>query len=81
MWTRLLSLGCPVSFATFTEQTRLVHLDALVAQLVLGLRDLAEQALVRLGRVVEAEEAESERRERVRAERDEEPPGKLQDRM
>lgn len=55
----------------------LVDLDALVAELVLRLLDLAEQGLVRLGRVVEAEEAEAERRERVRAERDEEPPRDL----
>lgn len=38
----------------------LVDLDALVPQLVLGLGNLGEEALVRLGRVVEAEEAEAE---------------------
>lgn len=55
----------------------LVDLDALVAKLVLGLLNLAKERLVRLRRVVEAEEAETERRERVRAKRDEEPPRDL----
>lgn len=56
---------------------RLVNSHALVAQLVLRLRNLDKEGLVRLARVVEAQEAETERHERVRTEADEEPPREL----
>lgn len=52
------------------EKSSLVDLDALVAELVLRLLNLAEEGLVRLRRVVEAEETETERGERVRAKSD-----------
>ena len=59
------------------RKSRLVDLDALVTELVLRLLNLAKEGLVRLRRVVEAEETETERGERVRPERDEEPPRDL----
>lgn len=55
----------------------LVDLDALVAELVLRLLNLAKERLIRLRRVVEAEEAEAERGERVRAKSNEKPPRDL----
>ncbi len=59
---------------------RLVHRHALIPQLILRQRYLAQQAFVRLGTIVKPDETETEGGEGVCAERDEEPPGELDER-
>ncbi len=58
-------------------QTSLVDINAQGSQVLLRLLDLAHEFLVRLGGVAEGEDAPAEAGEEVRAERDEEPEGKL----
>lgn len=55
----------------------LIHTNTLIPQLIPRLPNLLQQTLVRLGTVVEPEQAEAERAERVGAECDEEPEGEL----
>lgn len=61
----------------YMSRYRLVDLDALVAQLVLCLCDLAQEALVGLWCVVEAHQSESKRHQGVGAECDQQPPWQL----
>lgn len=62
----------------FDSIVRLVDVDAELAQVHLGNLNLLHQLLVRLGHVVECEDAPAEAEQQRRAEADEQPEGKLQ---
>ncbi len=65
------------SFAGGASLPLLVHIHAQCPQLFLRHLDLRHQLLVRLGDVVEGQDAPAEAGEEVRAESDQEPEGKL----
>jgi hypothetical protein len=60
-----------------TTASRLVDVNTQLPQLNLGLGDLSHELLVRIGDVVEGEDAEAEAEEEECAERDEGPEGEL----